>query len=211
VTDSGEGMDQATLSHIFEPFFTTKEPGRGTGLGLSSVYGIVQQSGGQIAVESAKDAGTTFRLIFPASEGTPDAVAAAAPAISATLTHARILLVEDEPQVREITEQTLAALGYDVVSWGDPLDAIDEVEQASSPFDLLITDIMLPGMNGTQLAQALRARDPKLRVLFMSGFPGDGLAPESLKKAPFLKKPVLPAELTAKVEEILSTPANPLT
>ncbi|MBI4885718.1 MAG: response regulator [Acidobacteria bacterium] len=201
VRDSGVGMDAATRARIFEPFFTTKPAGGGSsGLGLATVYGIVQQSGGDITCDSAPGAGTTFTQTFPASaKGAVEAKAAAPRAVRpATGT---ILLVEDRDDVRALTRRVLERGGYGVVDTGDPLAARALI--ASRPIDLLLTDVVMPGLNGPDLARLIRADHPALPVIFMSGFPGHE-ALDDVADAPFVHKPFTPAALLAKVGELLS-------
>ncbi len=205
VTDNGIGIAPEARAHIFEPFFTTKDVGQGTGLGLASVYGIVRQSNGFIAVESAPGAGTSFTMHFPAAAAgeqlPPAAVNADVPAPG----RGTILLVEDEDAVRAIIRAALRRLGYDVLEAGTARDAIAIFERRQGDIDLLLTDVVMPGMNGPALAQRLVAVRPELRILFISGYanasmPLDGASPN----VTFLSKPFEASVLARKVRSALS-------
>jgi PAS domain S-box-containing protein len=204
VTDTGVGMDPPTLEKIFEPFFTTKEPGKGTGLGLPTVVGIIKQSGGGIFVESRLDAGTTFRVLFPRGVGRPDRV----PGLPSGQTFGgseTILLVEDEEQVRDLVSRILRRSGYDVLEASLPNDALDLVSRTEQPIHLLITDVVMPQLNGRQLAERVHALRPGTDILFMSGYSDnvldrDGVLEPGLH---FLPKPITPAALTQAVRSIL--------
>jgi two-component system cell cycle sensor histidine kinase/response regulator CckA len=206
VADTGTGMSPEVKEKIFEPFFTTKEVGKGTGLGLSSVYGIVQQSGGSISVFSEPGRGTTFKIFFPLVEdvdpATGEARVRAKPAKPAS--GEVILLAEDEDTVRKFLGTTLRANGYQVLEAGDGAQAL-EVGRRASKVDLLLTDIVMPRMNGGKLAESLRAHHPNLRVLFMSGYTKDALNSQDLEKgaAQFLQKPFRQSDVIARVKEML--------
>lgn len=206
VADTGCGMQPATRERIFEPFFTTKDVGKGTGLGLSTVYGMVQRSGGLVRVESTPGQGSTFRLLFPATRAARDEVTPLDAARELPSGGERILLVEDEPEVRALVAETLRPLGYEVLEADDGPEALSILRADAAPVRLLITDIMMPGMNGSELAARVQARFAGLRVLFISGysgghFPGDGAGID----ATFLAKPFLPAQLTERVRELLAS------
>jgi signal transduction histidine kinase/CheY-like chemotaxis protein len=203
VTDTGTGMDEATKARIFEPFFTTKEVGKGVGLGLSSVYGLVEQLGGRIAVDSAPGAGTTFRIHLPRSEGF-----AASPVDSPVLAQGgrgeRILLVEDEPLVRRLLERVLTQAGYQVAS-SLGSDAALSIARRSRPFDALVTDVVMPGLSGPELASELERNGHRIPTVFMSGHSEDGMI-SSGRLAPyqrFLPKPFPPMELLSVIRELL--------
>jgi CheY-like chemotaxis protein len=200
VRDDGEGMSPATLSHIFEPFFTTKELGKGTGLGLATVYGIVKQNQGFIDVQSAPGQGTTFRIYFPRHDDTPAVRAhgTATPPLSAP--QAVILLVEDEPSLLAVTRRVLVSIGYAVLAAGSPEEAQRIASGQTAPIDLLLTDVVMPGMNGQRLAATLRQRQPGLRCLFMSGYPAEAVLEEG---AHFIQKPFSGKALATKVFEAL--------
>ncbi len=200
-------MARATLERLFEPFFTTKEAGKGTGLGLATVYGIVQQNRGRIEVESAPGLGASFRIYLPRCA--PDADAEQAPAMpAASATKAEtILLVEDSPQLLKLTGEQLERLGYKVISTSSATEALALATHAMSRFDLLLTDVVMPELNGRELAERSRAQDPRLRVLFMSGYPADivserGIVPEN---AHFLQKPFESLTLARKVRAVLDS------
>ena len=206
VTDTGAGMDTETRAHLFEPFFTTKEVGKGTGLSLATVYGIVKQSGGYIAVSSEPGHGTSFKIYLPrvADAGEPAAaarpLAAAPPGGTET-----VLLVEDEEAVRQLAAKLLRKAGYTVLVAADGRAALALAEQHMGPVHLLLTDVVMPGMSGPELAVQLTDRRPGARVLYMSGYPGDAAAQRGAL-APgiaFLQKPFLPEALVRRIREVL--------
>jgi PAS domain S-box-containing protein len=206
VTDTGIGMTAETVAHIFEPFYTTKESGRGTGLGLSTVYGIVKQSGGYIWVYSEVGKGTTFKVYLPrVSDSIPASPAAETPAPTAQRGHETILLVEDEPAVRQLAQRVLSKLGYKVLEALSPEDAEGLAADNGAEIHLLLTDVVMPGISGRELAKRLSARCPQMRVLYMSGYTynviaQDGTLEEGIS---FLQKPFTPQVLTEKVREAL--------
>jgi two-component system cell cycle sensor histidine kinase/response regulator CckA len=207
VSDTGRGMDKTTQAHIFEPFFTTKPVGQGTGLGLSTVYGIVKQSGGYIWVYSEIDRGTTFKIYLPAvsvAAGTAEADREA----SAQLTGGpeRILLVEDEPNVRRIARRILERNGYTVLEASNGSEALKVLERRQEPIALVLTDLVMPEMGGRELASKLRIVSPTSRVLFMSGYTEDAVLRQSVMEpgAIFLDKPFTFETLIRKVREALA-------
>jgi signal transduction histidine kinase/ActR/RegA family two-component response regulator len=209
VSDSGHGMDPATVARIFEPFFTTKPVGKGTGLGLAMVYGFLKQSGGHIEVESGLGQGTTFRLYFPlvnaVSTGTPRRTAAPEQKGGAET----ILLVEDEDAVRRLLAHVLRASGYQVLEARNGEEALELVAHWPGKLDLLITDLVMPRMGGRQLAAKLHGSLPTLRVLFLSGYTEDLLQAHELDHgAGFLQKPFNPLGLTSKVRSLLDAEAT---
>jgi two-component system cell cycle sensor histidine kinase/response regulator CckA len=210
VSDTGVGMDRQTVAHIFEPFFTTKESGRGTGLGLSTVYGIVKQSGGYIWVYSEPGKGSTFKVYLPRVDEVSEAVSAAQAAPRAQRGTETILVVEDEEAVRELIQTVLTEKGYDVIPSLDPKHAEQIAARFSGEIHLLLTDVVMPGTSGRELAARISARRRDIRVLFMSGYTDNvitsgGMLEEGLA---FLQKPFSPAALVQKVREVLSqTPA----
>ncbi|HJW09537.1 MAG TPA: ATP-binding protein [Holophagaceae bacterium] len=203
VLDTGVGMDEETLAHIFEPFFTTKERGKGTGLGLATVYGIVRQSEGHITVSSEPGIGTLFTIRLPAttelqSLAPHDSGEWIPPASSGT-----ILLVEDEPAVRELFGEVLRQGGYEVLEAADPLEALEMEQQMETPLSLLLTDVVMPHMSGKELASLLLERRSDLKVLFMSGYTDHIIEQEGSPLGDFLQKPCRPAALLAKVRQTL--------
>jgi len=208
VTDTGIGMTADTAAHIFEPFYTTKESGRGTGLGLSTVYGIVKQSGGYIWVYSELGKGTTFKVYLPRVKDAVQVSAAETPASLTHRGHETILLVEDEPAVRELTQMVLCERGYKVIEALTPEDAEHLAGNNGAEIHLLLTDVVMPRMSGRELARRLTSRCPNLRVLYMSGYTynviaEDGTLEEGIS---FLQKPFTPQVLTQKVREALDRP-----
>jgi two-component system cell cycle sensor histidine kinase/response regulator CckA len=204
VRDNGTGMDAATRARIFEPFFTTKEVGKGTGLGLATVYGIIKQSNGHIEVESEPGEGTTFRVLLPKVDSEPAATPRPAMNESQKRGTGTILLAEDEPLLRELGETILRQAGYEVLTAPNSpaLEQLIATHQGS--VDLLLTDVVMPGMSGPELVHIVRDRWPTIRVLYMSGYADDDI--EDLDRdAGFLQKPFTPAELTAKIAEVLAS------
>jgi CheY-like chemotaxis protein len=203
VSDTGIGMDEATRSRIFEPFFTTKEVGKGTGMGLATVFGIVKQSGGNILVASEPERGTRFEIYLPRFDApaAPHAKEQPAPAAEGTET---ILLVEDEPELRSLAQEVLQLQGYVVLEAARPSEALRVAEEHAGPIPLLLTDVVMPEMKGPQLAQLLRLRHPEMRVLYMSGYAD---LPEGTlgSDAPLLQKPFATSALVQKVREILDS------
>jgi two-component system, cell cycle sensor histidine kinase and response regulator CckA len=204
VTDTGSGMDAVTMAHLFEPFFTTKPSGQGTGLGLATVYGIVVQSGGHVAASSEPGHGAVFRIYLPRVtaevEAKPDVTGGLARGGSE-----RILVVEDEDAVRAYVERVLAGLGYRVITARSGSEALALVGQALRPIHLLVTDFMLPGMNGREISERLSARDPSLRTLFISGYTEDSIVHEGMLEpgVAFLGKPFTPEALARAVRDVL--------
>jgi PAS domain S-box-containing protein len=206
VGDTGTGMPPEVLRRAFEPFFTTKELGKGTGLGLSTVYGIVTQLHGRLRVDSAPGMGTTFEIFFPQA-----GEAAAAPMPAATKPGARgsetVLLVEDDAMVRRLAEATLERAGYRVLTAPSGGDALRLAAGRDGAIDLVITDVVMPGMPGPELAQRLETSQPRLRVLYMSGYAHDTMARHGVneERVSFLAKPFTPDELARRVREVLDT------
>ncbi len=207
VSDNGQGMDRETQARIFEPFFTTKEKGKGTGLGLSTVYGIIKQSGGYVFVQSEVGRGTVFTIYFPRVDEPCDARGAAAVSSAAAGGSETVLLVEDEESVRQLVLETLASRGYRVLEAGNGNAALALAAAHPEPIDLVITDVVMPGLSGHELAQQLLALRPAMKVLYLSGYAQDAFPPNEAHKA-FLQKPFTLQSLSRKVREVLGQPAN---
>jgi signal transduction histidine kinase len=207
VTDTGTGMDAQTRSHLFEPFFTTKVQGRGTGLGLSTVYGIVKQSGGDIVVYSEPAQGTCVKIYFPAvnEEATED-VAESQPERASSGSET-ILLVEDEEAVRKLVRRTLEKQGYRLLVAASGDEALDIVEHHKGLIQLLITDVIMPQMGGRELAERLKSLRPDIQILFISGYTESTVVRTGnlAKEEGFLQKPFTPITLTRRVRELLDT------
>ena len=205
VTDTGTGMDTATRARLFEPFFTTKAPGSGTGLGLSSVLRIAQQSGGAVSVESEPGRGSVFTLYLPAVGETPTVAPLAAPVVPGEPGGETILLVDDDAGVRRLTERILVAAGYTVLTASDGAEALVLLAAHPAPVHLLLTDLVLPRIGGTEIARRVAEARPGTRILLMSGYPGDILASDGVLPAGanLIGKPFTAAELTAAVRKVL--------
>jgi PAS domain S-box-containing protein len=206
VTDTGEGMDAETREHIFEPFFTTKAVGQGTGLGLASVHGIVEQNGGMIEVESAPGRGATFRILLPATTRVVTAPLRSVPKAASVATPGTVLVVEDQDRVRDVIVRVLREAGYRVLEASDGESTLRRVDELQA-IDVLLTDIVMPKLDGRSLAARLRERWPELRVLFTSGYAEDTdrawLGSDG--NAAFLPKPFTPRELLDAVERVVGT------
>lgn len=211
VSDTGCGMPPEVLSHLFEPFFTTKSPDKGTGLGLATVYGIVKQNGGFIHVYSEAGRGTTFRLYFPYCFETPVEASPPRPTVPASGHGETILLVEDDASILKLSTAMLERLGYHVMAAQDPETAIRIAESEGNRIRLVITDVLMPHMDGRELVERLRQINPALRCLFMSGFTANVIAHEGIL-APgieFIQKPFTMAEFASKVRQCLEKPEDP--
>jgi two-component system cell cycle sensor histidine kinase/response regulator CckA len=207
VSDTGVGMDRDTLGRIFEPFFTTKETGRGTGLGLSTVFGIVKQSGGSLWVYSEPGQGSTFKIYLPVVEGVADAPRP--PLVAGDLHgHETVLLVEDEEQVRTLASHLLRRLGYHVLEASRAAQALALAADHDGEIDLLLTDVIMPEMGGRELAEKLLVERPETRVLFMSGYTDDAIVHHGVldEGMEFLQKPLTPDTLARRVREVLTAP-----
>jgi CheY-like chemotaxis protein len=206
VTDTGEGMDAVTRDRVFEPFFTTKPSGQGSGLGLATVYGIVKQSGGFIWVASEPGQGTSFRIYLPEFTGTVTELPAAAPPVSPRGAET-ILIVEDESAVRRMAARALAGQGYTILEAENGAEALAVLARTAGPVDLVLTDVVMPILNGRELGERLAADRPELRVLFMSGYTDDDVVRRGLLRpgVPFLQKPFMPADLSRKVRAVLDS------
>jgi PAS domain S-box-containing protein len=204
VSDNGAGMDSATRARIFEPFFTTKPPGKGTGLGLSTVYGIVKQSGGHISVDSVPGVGTTFRIYLPQTGAQLGDAAGREAGVPSSGTET-ILLVEDEPELRTVTSDVLERLGYTVLKAALPSEALFIAERYPGPIDLLVTDVIMPRMDGRTLAATIAPMRPETRMLFISGYMGETIVQQGVLEpgCELLEKPFTPRVFAAKVREVL--------
>ncbi len=209
VSDTGLGMDELTRTRIFEPFFTTKEKGKGTGLGLATVYGIVKQSDGFVWVYSELGHGTTFKTYFPRVEERVDTGALAGVAPGSLHGTETVLVAEDAGGVRAVARQVLKRHGYVVLAAADGQSALDQALGREGPIDLLVTDVIMPEMSGRQLADRLRERQPELKVLFVSGYTDDAIVRHGILEPgiAFLQKPFTPEALARKVREVLDKPA----
>jgi PAS domain S-box-containing protein len=205
VSDTGTGMDAQTQARMFEPFFTTKEQGKGTGLGLSTVFGIVKQSGGHISVYSEPGRGTTFKIYLPAVDGAADDLAGMRAAHEPLSGSETILLVEDDDQVRRVVSGVLSRNGYQVLPAANAREALAIADQFQNQIHLLLTDLVLPRMSGTELAQQIQTRRTGVRVLCMSGYTDDAAHGSGLLETgmAFLQKPLTPDSLLRKVREVL--------
>jgi two-component system, cell cycle sensor histidine kinase and response regulator CckA len=209
VTDTGVGIDEQTKLRLFEPFFTTKEVGKGTGLGLSTIYGIVKNHNGHIRVQSQPGRGSTFEVFLRRADGLPQAVT---PAISRE-THAgkaTVLLVEDNPEIRQLARETLVSLGYIVFDAADSERALGVARDHADRIDLLVSDVVMPGLSGPELARRMAPLHPETRVLYISGYSDHDMAGRALHDpaVAFLQKPFTPSELARKVKDMLSNAQN---
>jgi two-component system cell cycle sensor histidine kinase/response regulator CckA len=208
VRDTGDGIDAETLTRIFEPFFTTKEQGKGTGLGLATVYGIAQQSGGFVTVESEPGQGTTFRVYLPRLEGVVPAEPEPEPEeVTLAVGSETVLLVEDEAVVRDLLREVLETAGYEVLEAHDGVHALELAEEHAGAIDLLLTDVVMPKMSGRELAERFRTQRPEMRVLYTSGYTDGVIADQGILEpgTEFLQKPFSFADLTHKVRSVLDS------
>jgi PAS domain S-box-containing protein len=208
VSDTGVGMSKATRDRIFEPFFTTKDKGKGTGLGLSTVFGIVEQTGGSIYVYSELGRGSAFKVYLPRVDDVAATASAKAPA-QLSRGAETVLLVEDEDQLRRVTVSLLTRSGYRVLEGRDGHEALRICEQHVGPIELLLTDVVMPQMNGRQLAERVVTMRPGIKVLYMSGYTDGILVGQLSSAAAFLQKPFTGAVLTRKVRETLDSADEP--
>lgn len=206
VSDTGLGMSKEVMSHLFEPFYTTKQKGKGTGLGLATIYGIVKQSDGSIEVYSEPGKGTTFKIYLPATAETPEQLEMKKPASSAMPRgDETILLVEDEGMVRELATRVLTHLSYTVLAASNGADALEMAQKHNGVIDLLITDVVMPGMNGRQLSERLLQVRPNTKVLFTSGYTENAIAHHGIleKEINFIGKPYSSRDLAQKIRQLL--------
>jgi PAS domain S-box-containing protein len=206
VSDTGAGMDETTRQRVFEPFFTTKALGKGTGLGLSTVYGIVQQSGGSIWFDSEPGRGTSFTIQLPRVTPAPHQSTAKIPTSVVPGTET-ILLVEDERAVRDLTKRVLQSAGYTVLAVSGGAEALDRLQEHPEPVHLMLTDVVMPGMNGRELAARAAGLRPEMKVLYTSGYTDDEILRHGVLDDPlrFMSKPYSPAELTHRVRDVLDS------
>ncbi len=204
ITDTGMGIDREAVPNIFEPFYTTKDVGKGTGLGLSTVYGIVRQSGGFLNVHSQEGKGTTFKIYFPRSYELEEKKEMEMPESLSVEENFRVLLVEDEPMVRQMISATLKKIGYRVIEAENPGQALEICKKSPKMVDLLLTDIMMPEMDGRQLLDKINQVIPNIRTLFMSGYAAETMTQRGIlnKELHFIQKPFSRDELASKVREV---------
>ncbi|MAF53682.1 MAG: response regulator [SAR202 cluster bacterium] len=206
VHDNGIGMRDDVKNRVFEPFFTTKGVGKGTGLGLSTCYGIVKQNGGFIKVKSEQGQGASFEAFFPAAKGAESSPKAEPDVNELPTGTETVLVVEDEPLVREIATSTLHRQGYNMLVAGNGLDALRIVDQSAlGAISLVVTDVVMPLMGGKELAERLAECHPLIKVMFTSGYTDDQFSQAEMisERAAFVRKPFKPAELARKVREVL--------
>jgi CheY-like chemotaxis protein len=207
VSDTGSGMSAEVLEHLFEPFFTTKPVGQGTGLGLATVYGIVRQNQGQIRVSSEPGKGSSFSILFPRFAGKESATGLGEAKAEGKRGHETILLVEDEAAILGMARRMLEGLGYRVLAAGSPVIAIRMAEEFPGTIDLLMTDVIMPELNGKDLARRILNLYPNMKRLFTSGYTADVIAHHGIVEegVPFIQKPFSRADLGAKIRAVLDS------
>ena len=208
ISDTGVGMDESTRQRAFEPFFTTKGVGQGTGLGLATVYGIIQQCGGEISIDSQPGKGAQINIFVPAV-GSPEAAERDGAGQEIRKGAGNILLVEDEPELRNVNAEFLTAIGYSVICASSGPEALKLAHEAGA-IDLVISDVVMPKMNGREFADCLLRTRPQIKVLFVSGYADDVVLHAGLRReaTPFLQKPFSLRQLGSKVQELLSVPSG---
>jgi CheY-like chemotaxis protein len=205
VTDTGAGMNEETKSHIFEPFFTTKGPGKGTGLGLATVYGIVRQTGGGISVESEPGKGSTFKIYLPQESAPVDFTRTSLTPVEKTDNFETVLVVEDEDIVRDLVCEVLEDQGYNVMCARDGIEALNMAEDYDGPIHLLVTDVIMPHMNGQELAGKLSQLRPDMKILYVSGYSDNEIGDHGHldPRYELLQKPFTPQTLARKIREVI--------
>jgi two-component system, cell cycle sensor histidine kinase and response regulator CckA len=206
ITDTGVGIEDGVREYLFEPFYTTKELGQGTGLGLATVYGIVKQSGGSIFVTSRTGEGTTFEIFLPRTDRLADAVEAPELPTGPLEGCETILVIEDQSEVRSVAREALTRSGYTVIEAANSLEALAAVSRRDRPINLLLIDVVLPGMNGPTLARVIVRHRPEIRVLYMSGYTSDSTQQGRIldSGAALIRKPFGPDDLLRKVRDALA-------
>jgi CheY-like chemotaxis protein len=208
VSDTGVGMTDEVKQHIFEPFFTTKEQGKGTGLGLATCFGIIQQSNGHIYSDSQVDKGTQFKIYLPRVRGVEDSISSREAPVSLPQGTETILLAEDEPSLRQLMARVLRTQGYTVLEAADGHEALALAQANGVKIQLLLTDVIMPGLSGKTLAEWLGQVNPAVRVLFISGYINNNAVRDAMSRPGtfFLQKPFNPLALTEKVREAIEAP-----
>jgi two-component system, cell cycle sensor histidine kinase and response regulator CckA len=208
IQDTGIGMDERTRKHVFEPFFTTKGNRKGTGLGLATVFGIVNHTGGHISVESEPGRGATFNLYFPPVPGAVHGESPSDETRSEEKGSGTVLVVEDQDEVRQLTCAILRSLGFHVLEAADGMEAMLVAADYKHPIRLLVTDVIMPGINGRELAESMAQSRPEMRVLYMSGYTDRIMSKGGVlnTSVAYLQKPFTPDKLTQTVHRVLRTP-----
>jgi two-component system, cell cycle sensor histidine kinase and response regulator CckA len=207
VSDTGQGIEPQVLEHIFEPFYTTKPAGEGTGLGLPTVHGIVAQSGGSIAVDTEVGRGTTFTISLPRADDAPEATAPPQPPARRPAGTRTVMIVEDDEAVRELARLVLSRGGYEVIAFTNGAAALDKAASSRVDVDVVLTDVVMPGMSGPELVQRLRAFHPNLPVVFMSGYAEEATSRLKIDSATLnlLSKPFAPRDLLKRIAEAIGS------
>jgi CheY-like chemotaxis protein len=211
IADNGIGMSAETVEKAFEPFFTTKETGKGTGLGLSQVYGFMKQSGGHVKIYSERGEGTTIKLYLPRHDGDDASIPQDIEGISDRGQGETILIVEDDDGVRQYASEILRDLNYQILEARDAASALKLLD-ADKPFDLLLTDVVLPGKNGRELATEIEKRRPGIKIIFMTGYSRNAIVHHGRldRGTELITKPLIEGVLARKIRQVLDAPASPL-